>query len=140
MTGSISEYERERDLDTLPSPASDEEPTGPHHDIPSFVGQPPKQIPQAPEPMNEILTKLDQLLGIANRLDTNQEAATREFRIQNEARKGEIRELDFTVTRQGNELEEVRSRLGRAESDLKDARRRIEELEREALNRIDDFR
>lgn len=132
--GSVSEFER--DGDTLAPPPD----TSPNNEVPGFMGQAPSNIPSAPPYMQELFQKLDNLTALVLRVEANQESARREFRIQNEARKAEIRELDDEQKRHGTELEEVRGRLGRAESDLKDARRRIEELEREALARIDDGR
>lgn len=132
--GSVSEFER--DGDTLAPPPD----TSPNNEVPGFMGQAPSNIPSAPPYMQELFQKLDNLTALVLRVEANQESARREFRIQNEARKAEIRELDDEQKRHGKDLDSLHSRVSRIESELKEAKRSIEELEREALNRIDDGR
>jgi len=38
--------------------AERELPTGPHHEVPDFVGQPPSAIPGAPSPLNQLLDEI----------------------------------------------------------------------------------
>jgi predicted nucleic acid-binding Zn-ribbon protein len=49
------DIEDARAFATMQAPPEDDFPTGTSHQIPSFVGQPPEQIPSAPDWANQIL-------------------------------------------------------------------------------------
>lgn len=131
MTGSVSEFEREQD--TL-APPPDSETTSPHHEIPSFVGQPPSDIPQAPEPMREILAALneirDDIKDIKNddrigrlvaqfmEMRADLQMAVNEFKTHREAANSKFSEQDQRIADMTKEIAELRERMNELERAL----------------------
>lgn len=129
--------------DTIPSPPPSEVETSPHHEIPSFVGQSPSNIPSAPPYMQELFEKLNEigsdvraLNGIGEKVDMLS-SALREIHANLDLALNAFHSHQAATDARFLETNANHNQL---RSDFKALKLRVEEMERQLNDLIGDGR